>query len=64
VEFDYKVVSVDDADNDEMIGALQDMVKISVSDGWRPSGGVSVIYMGGRFFGYQAMTRERVDFTI
>jgi hypothetical protein len=64
MEFDYKVISVNNADNDGMIGALQHMIKINVNDGWHPSGGISVIYMGGRFFGYQAMTREGVDFKI
>jgi hypothetical protein len=58
----YKVVSVEARTNDELIGSLQEMVKISINDGWRPSGGVCVLYRGGEWlYGYQAMTLEGAD---
>ncbi|HEX6037038.1 hypothetical protein [Longimicrobium sp.] len=60
MEFLYKVVSAEARNNDELISSLQDMVNISIADGWSPSGGVCVIYRGGEWlYGYQAMTRER-----
>lgn len=59
MEFLYQVVSVEAKDNDELISALQHAVKISIREGWRPSGGVCVIYRGGEWlYGYQAMTRD------
>lgn len=59
MEFLYKVVSAEAQSNDEVMGALQDLVMININDGWRPTGGVCVIYRGGEWlYAYQAMTRE------
>jgi hypothetical protein len=55
----YKVVNAEARSNDGVISALQEAVNASIGDGWRPSGGVCVIYRGGEWlYGYQAMTRE------
>jgi hypothetical protein len=60
--FLYKVVSAEARSNDKVVSALQDLVMISISDGWRPMGGVCVIYRGGEWlYAYQAMTRDEVD---
>lgn len=59
MEFLYKVVTAEARSNDQVVTALQDAVRMNINDGWRPLGGVCVIYRGGEWlYAYQSMTRE------